>query len=156
MTPSFISSYAAIRPEVPAPMTATSSPCRSAGIEPRPAGWAIQSSNGNGKSGPKIVTGLSLLPWFTIVFLPDRVAAVDDQGQPGHGRLRRAVRRVLVERDRDQASSTPVTTATIPVRPAPARTCVHAERLLPGMPLIFPTSIFRTQVKHLLRKKVRI
>src|SRR6266704_1266367 len=43
---------------MPAPMTATSSPCRSAGTEPRPARCAIQSSNGNGKSGPKIVTGV--------------------------------------------------------------------------------------------------
>src|SRR5580658_9112381 len=42
---------------MPAPTTATSWPWRSAGIEPRPAGCAIQSSNGNGKSGPKIVTG---------------------------------------------------------------------------------------------------
>src|SRR5581483_2454145 len=73
---------------MPAPMTATSSPCRSAGIEPRPAGWAIQSSNGNGKSGPKIVTGPSLLRWLTIAFLPDRVAAVDAQvGSVDHQRV---------------------------------------------------------------------
>src|SRR5512146_382121 len=87
--PSFISSYAATRPEMPAPMTATSSPCRSAGIEPRPAGGAIQSSNGNGKSGPKIVTGPALLPSFTMdCFLPDRVAAVDDDvGAVDHQRV---------------------------------------------------------------------
>ena len=52
-----MSSYAAITPEIPAPTMATSSPWCSVGIEPSPAGCAIQSSKGKGKSGPNIVTG---------------------------------------------------------------------------------------------------
>src|SRR6478672_6755844 len=42
---------------MPAPRMATGAPCHLAGIDPNPAGCVIQSSNGNGKSGPKIVTG---------------------------------------------------------------------------------------------------
>src|SRR6478672_11429642 len=52
-----MSSYAAITPEIPAPTMATSAPRCSSGIEPSPAGCVIQSSKGNGKSGPNIVTG---------------------------------------------------------------------------------------------------
>src|SRR5258707_11264408 len=52
-----MSSYAPTMPDMPAPTMATSSPRRSWGIEPRPAGWVIQSSKGKGKSGPNIVTG---------------------------------------------------------------------------------------------------
>src|SRR5215475_900021 len=55
--PSFMSSCAATMPEIPAPTMATSSPRRSWGIEPSPAGCAIQSSKGKGKSGPNMVTG---------------------------------------------------------------------------------------------------
>ena len=46
---------------MPAPMIATFAPCRSAGIEPSPAGCAIQSSKAKGKSGPNMVTGAASL-----------------------------------------------------------------------------------------------
>src|SRR6185437_13238740 len=53
-------------PDIPAPTISTSSPRRSAGIEPSPTGWVIQSSKGNGKSGPNIVTGRSELSSATV------------------------------------------------------------------------------------------
>jgi hypothetical protein len=43
-------------PAMPAPTIATSDPNRSGGTAPMPAGSVIQSSYGNGKSGPKAVS----------------------------------------------------------------------------------------------------
>jgi len=63
---------------MPAPTMATSSPCRSAGMLPSPAGCSSQSSKPKGKSGPKMVMGFFAVGGVAVVLvhevtLPERL-----------------------------------------------------------------------------------
>src|SRR5258705_3185909 len=109
-----MSSCAATMPEIPARTIATSSPRRSRGIEPSPAGCAIQSSKGKGKSGPNIVTGrcaLSAAEVNSFAMSAADSAQRSEEHTSELQSLRHLVCRLLLEKKKNQRRQDGTTTA---------------------------------------------